>query len=88
MSKQDNKNQFSAPEANVPEETKNTETLKAETKKFIRTLYFSEGFWCEELNQSFSIGYYTPKDEKENDILKKFAGQEQNHLGPVSKKGI
>lgn len=76
--------EVNTPDAPAPETTKAPEA----PKKTFRTLYFPEGFWCKELNQSFSIGYYTPKDEKENAVLKKFAGQEQNHLGPVSKKDI
>jgi len=60
------------------------ETLKAEIKKVPKTLFFSEGFWCPELNRSFVIGYYTPKDEKEASVLGKYAGKEFNNLKPAS----
>lgn len=77
-----------APAPEAPEEGSKNKAPIAPAKKTFCTLYFPEGFWCKELNQSFSIGYYVPKDEKEAAILAKFSGQEQNHLGPVSKKDI
>jgi hypothetical protein len=61
------------------EDVKNPEVKKPEVA---RTLYFAEGFWCKELNQGFTIGYYVPKDEKEFAILQKFASKEKNFLKP------
>lgn len=67
-------------------DTKEPEVQKVEVKKTFRTLFFSEGFWCKELEQSFTIGYYTPKNEKENNALQKYAGKEVNNLKPVNMK--
>jgi len=39
-------------------------------------LYFANAGWCEELGQSYFMGWYQPRSWNEYNALKKFAGQE------------
>lgn len=39
----------------------------------IKRLYFAESGWCPEIEQSYSKGFYLPKNKAEFDALKKYA---------------
>lgn len=65
--------------AKVDAEAKAKDESNKPKGKVIPTLYFHEGFWCPELNESFAIGYYRPKNEKELKALKKYGAKETTH---------
>lgn len=61
------------PQTKEPESEIQQEQLK---EIEIRTLFFSNGGWCKELERSFSQGYYRPASVNEYKILKKYASRE------------
>jgi len=59
------------PEIKIKEGDLKSETNKAKAKSFV--LVFKGAGWCEELQTSYFQGVYTCKNEKEYEILKKYA---------------
>lgn len=52
----------------------------------METLKFGNSGWCKELKQSYEKGIYTPKNEKEFNILKRYALKPQKKS--INKKEI
>lgn len=54
----------------MPDEVPIKKEVKKNTKPV--SIKIVLGFWCAELNKSFFIGYYTPKNDKERKIIEKY----------------